>query len=257
MKQLGGALAGLSVLTGNYLFIANSSARNTTEQSSSPPLRSFDTNVKINSDYFTYLSISDERVGYHPVLSLFSRNFSWDPMLDQTPKNLFDASNSLFNLELWSLNYSQYSTAVNLVSRSLRDIKKDVEFVVPTYGDFTSGYGMRWGRMHNGIDVANSIGTPVVAAQHGLVSFAGWNGGYGYTVEILHSNGLTSRYAHLRSIGIKLHQSVKKGQFIGRMGATGHTTGPHLHFEIVTTTKQYLDPFSVFSHEEIKLKLNI
>ena len=48
---------------------------------------------------------------------------------------------------------------------------------------------MRWGRMHNGIGVANSFGTPIVAAQNGLVSFAGWNGGYGYTVEILHSNG--------------------------------------------------------------------
>ena len=257
MNPLGGALAVLSVLIGNYLFIANSSARNTTEQSSSPSLRTFNTNVKINSDYLTYLRISDERVGYHPVLSLFARNFSWDPMIDQTPKNLFGGSNSLFNPDLWSLHSSQYSTAVNLLSRSIRDIKKDAKFIVPTYGDFTSGYGMRWGRMHNGIDVANSVGTPIVAAQHGLVSFAGWNGGYGYTVEILHSNGLTSRYAHLRSIGIKLHQSVKKGQFIGRMGATGHTTGPHLHFEIVTTTKQYLDPFSVFSHEEIKLKLNI
>ena len=244
-------------MIGNYLFIANSSAKNTTEKSSSPSLRSFNTDVKINSNYLTYLRISDERLGYHPALSLFSRNFSWDPMTEQIPKNLFGGSSSLFNLDLWSLHSSQYYTVVNLLSRSLKDIKKDAKFIVPTYGDFTSGYGMRWGRMHNGIDVANSVGTPIVAAQHGLVSFAGWNGGYGYTVEILHSNGLTSRYAHLRSIGIKLRQSVKKGQFIGRMGATGHTTGPHLHFEVVTPTKQYLDPFSVFSHEEINLKLNI
>ena len=75
--------------------------------------------------------------------------------------------------------------------------------------------------MHNGIGVANSFGTPIVAAQNGLVSFAGWNGGYGYTVEILHSNGLTSHYAHLRSIGIKLRQSVKRFNSLEEWGLRG------------------------------------
>lgn len=103
----------------------------------------------------------------------------------------------------------------------------------PAKGMFTSGYGWRWGRMHKGIDVANSVGTPIIAAQRGRVTFAGWsNGGYGYLVEISHEDGSRSLYAHQSRILVDLGEEVRQGQQIGQMGSTGRSTGPHLHFEI-------------------------
>jgi LysM repeat protein len=106
-------------------------------------------------------------------------------------------------------------------------------WIWPAKGLFTSGYGWRWGRMHKGIDVANSVGTPIVAAQHGRVTFAGWSdGGYGYLVEITHDDGSRSMYAHQSRILVDLGEVVSQGQQIGTMGSTGRSTGPHLHFEI-------------------------
>ncbi|MEB3324465.1 MAG: M23 family metallopeptidase, partial [Cyanobacteriota bacterium] len=103
----------------------------------------------------------------------------------------------------------------------------------PARGVFTSGYGWRWGRMHKGIDIANSVGTPIVAAQDGRISFAGWSdGGYGYLVEITHEDGSLSRYAHQSRLLVQVGEEVRQGQQIGLMGSTGRSTGPHLHFEI-------------------------
>lgn len=103
----------------------------------------------------------------------------------------------------------------------------------PAQGLFTSGYGWRWGRMHKGIDIANSVGTPIVAAQDGRITFAGWSdGGYGYLVEITHEDGSLSRYAHQSRILVQVGEEVRQGQQIGLMGSTGRSTGPHLHFEI-------------------------
>jgi len=103
----------------------------------------------------------------------------------------------------------------------------------PARGVFTSGYGWRWGRMHKGIDIANSVGTPIVAAQDGRISFAGWSdGGYGYLVEITHEDGSISLYAHQSRLLVQMGEEVRQGQQIGLMGSTGRSTGPHLHFEI-------------------------
>jgi murein DD-endopeptidase MepM/ murein hydrolase activator NlpD len=98
-------------------------------------------------------------------------------------------------------------------------------------GPVTSAYGERWGRMHTGIDVAASYGEPVRAAQSGKVIRASWFGGYGNCVEISHGNGLVTRYAHMSSFGVEVGQFVEKGQVIGRVGSTGISTGPHIHFE--------------------------
>lgn len=103
----------------------------------------------------------------------------------------------------------------------------------PARGVFTSGYGWRWGRMHKGIDIANSVGTPIIAAQSGRVTFSGWNdGGYGYLVEITHEDGSRSLYAHQSRIFVQVGEEVSQGQQVGLMGSTGRSTGPHLHFEI-------------------------
>jgi murein DD-endopeptidase MepM/ murein hydrolase activator NlpD len=116
-------------------------------------------------------------------------------------------------------------------------------FIWPTKGVLTSGYGWRWGRMHKGIDIAGPIGTPVVAAAEGRVSYAGWNsGGYGYLVEIQHSDGSMTLYAHNNRILVQVGQEVEQGQQIAEMGSTGYSTGPHLHFEIHPTGRGAVNP---------------
>jgi len=98
-------------------------------------------------------------------------------------------------------------------------------FVWPTHGIITQYYG-RW---HGAIDIANSQGTPIVAADAGTVAFAGWSGGLGNAIQIDHGDGFATTYAHLYSIGVQVGQKVEKGAQIGLMGTTGHSTGPHLH----------------------------
>lgn len=103
----------------------------------------------------------------------------------------------------------------------------------PARGAMTSGYGPRWGRMHRGIDIAAPTGTPIVAAAPGVVTYAEWNsGGYGYLVEIEHPNGSITVYAHNSEILVRKGQEVSQGELIAKMGSTGRSTGPHLHFEI-------------------------
>ncbi len=105
-------------------------------------------------------------------------------------------------------------------------------------GTITSGYGMRRHpvykiyRMHTGIDIATSYGTPVLASDGGKVIFAGWKSGYGNCVVIDHGANLTSMYGHLSSINVSTGQKVYKGKTLGGVGSTGTSTGNHLHFEI-------------------------
>lgn len=98
-------------------------------------------------------------------------------------------------------------------------------------GAITSAYGPRWGRLHKGLDIARSYGSPIQAAQAGKITRASWFGAYGLCVEISHGNGVVTRYAHMSSISVKVGQSVAQGQLIGKVGSTGNSTGPHLHFE--------------------------
>jgi murein DD-endopeptidase MepM/ murein hydrolase activator NlpD len=102
----------------------------------------------------------------------------------------------------------------------------------PVSGPVVSPFGMRWGRMHEGIDIAAGSGTPVAAAAAGTVISAGWLGGYGNLVVIDHGGGLATAYAHLSGFGVGYGQSVAQGQVVGYVGCTGHCFGPHLHFEV-------------------------
>ncbi|KPU84187.1 peptidase M23 [Marinosulfonomonas sp. PRT-SC04] len=97
---------------------------------------------------------------------------------------------------------------------------------------YTSGYGMRWGRMHKGTDFAASHGTPIYSTADGVVSSAGWGQGYGKLVKIQHAFGIETRYAHMSKILVKPGQRVSRGQQIGAMGNTGRSTGTHLHYEV-------------------------
>jgi murein DD-endopeptidase MepM/ murein hydrolase activator NlpD len=102
----------------------------------------------------------------------------------------------------------------------------------PADGEVTSEFGWRGGRMHNGIDIAAPIGTEITAAAGGRVSFAGWKGGYGKTVEIDHGDGIMTRYAHQATMKVSEDDLVARGERVGKVGMTGSSTGPHLHFEV-------------------------
>lgn len=104
--------------------------------------------------------------------------------------------------------------------------------VWPLSGTLTSGFGYRWGRMHEGIDIAVAEGTPVRAAKSGTVILASYYGGYGNYICVDHGGGLSTCYAHLSGYASSTGQRVSQGQVIGYSGNTGSSTGPHLHFEV-------------------------
>lgn len=102
----------------------------------------------------------------------------------------------------------------------------------PVSGPITSPFGWRWGRMHEGIDIGASTGTPIHAAAAGTVVYSGWMEGYGNLVVIDHGNGLATAYGHQSALAAGMGASVSQGETIGYVGCTGHCTGPHLHFEV-------------------------
>jgi murein DD-endopeptidase MepM/ murein hydrolase activator NlpD len=104
-------------------------------------------------------------------------------------------------------------------------------FIWPVSGPITSGFGWRWGRMHEGIDIGVACGTPIRAAAGGTVIFAGWMDGYGNLTIIDHGGGIATAYGHQSSIYVG-GGSVSQGQTIGAVGSTGNSTGCHLHFEV-------------------------
>jgi murein DD-endopeptidase MepM/ murein hydrolase activator NlpD len=105
-------------------------------------------------------------------------------------------------------------------------------FIWPVEGVVVSGFGMRWGRLHEGIDITASSGTPIWAAAAGTVIHSGWLGGYGNLVVVDHGNGLSTAYAHASAIHVGVGQSVAQGETIALVGSTGNSSGPHLHFEV-------------------------
>jgi murein DD-endopeptidase MepM/ murein hydrolase activator NlpD len=115
-------------------------------------------------------------------------------------------------------------------------------FVMPTKGAWTSGFGYRWGVLHGGIDLANSIGTPILTASDGVVIAAGPTGGYGNWVKLRHADGTVTLYGHLSAWNVEVGQRVWAGDQIAKMGNTGNSTGPHLHFEVLLNGTDRVDP---------------
>jgi len=107
-------------------------------------------------------------------------------------------------------------------------------FALPLKDSFryTSGFGPRWGRMHEGTDFAAAYGTPIYATADGVVTFSGWSSGYGRLVKIQHEFGIETRYGHQSQLLVKVGQRVSRGEQIGAMGNSGRSTGTHLHYEV-------------------------
>lgn len=116
-------------------------------------------------------------------------------------------------------------------------------FQMPTRGRLSSSFGARWGRMHRGIDIAKDQGSDIMAADGGKVSFSGVKGTYGNMIEIDHENGYKTRYAHASRLILKAGDRVAQGQVIAKVGSTGRSTGPHLHFEVIKNG-EYKNPLN-------------
>ncbi|WIM72882.1 M23 family metallopeptidase [Corynebacterium suedekumii] len=126
--------------------------------------------------------------------------------------------------------------------------------VFPTSGRFTSGYGARWGATHEGIDIANPIGTPVLAVMDGEVISAGNASGFGKWVRVRHDDGAISVYGHVATIDVTVGERVTAGQRIAGMGNEGRSTGPHLHFEIRPDGNRPVDPVDWFAEQGIDVR---
>ena len=134
-------------------------------------------------------------------------------------------------------------TEVESSMLSVKDRLDHTPSIWPSKGWISRGYGMKFDpftgikQMHRGIDIANHIGTPIVAAADGQISSVRKNGGLGKTVAIKHGYGFITRYAHLSEYKVKQGQIVKRGDIIGLMGSTGYSTGSHLHYEVIRNGK--------------------
>ncbi|GLZ43256.1 M23 family metallopeptidase [Actinokineospora sp. NBRC 105648] len=127
------------------------------------------------------------------------------------------------------------------------------KFIKPTQGTFTSGFGARWGVTHYGVDIANSIGTPIVSVADGTVIEAGTASGFGLWVRVQHEDGTISVYGHVNDYVVREGQKVKAGQLIAHLGNRGQSTGPHLHFEIWDASGRKMNPLPWLNARGINL----
>ncbi|AKK08183.1 M23 family metallopeptidase [Corynebacterium testudinoris] len=144
---------------------------------------------------------------------------------------------------------------VTTTMRPVRGQTADGRTVVfPTSGTFTSGYGSRWGATHEGIDIGNSVGTPVLAVMDGTVIDAGPAQGFGNWIRIRHDDGSISVYGHMNTLDVNVGERVTAGQRIAGMGNEGQSTGPHLHFEIRPDGASPADPTAWFARNGITVR---
>lgn len=125
--------------------------------------------------------------------------------------------------------------------------------VLPASGRYTSGFGSRWGSVHQGIDIANALGTPIYSVMDGTVIAAGPARGFGNWVVIKHDSGEISVYGHMRYYDVAVGQRVSAGQKIASIGNEGQSTGPHLHFEIKPDGQTPVDPVPWFAAQGIRI----
>lgn len=139
---------------------------------------------------------------------------------------------------------SQLSTAVSYNQQRLQEelAARLPSFVKPAEGIITTGFEMRWGTFHKGIDIANAEGTPILAVADGTVIDSGPASGFGQWIRILHDDGTITVYGHMSTLDVSVGETVKAGQQIAGMGSLGFSTGPHLHFEVHPGGGDAVDP---------------
>lgn len=132
-------------------------------------------------------------------------------------------------------------TEINAKREIDEEIARRPKVVIPAEGAFTSPFAMRWGTFHGGIDIANAVGTPILAATDGVVVESGPAQGYGNWIRILADDGTLTTYGHMQTLDVAKGERVVAGQKIAGMGSLGFSTGSHLHFE-VEVGGQKIDP---------------
>lgn len=180
--------------------------------------------------------------------------------------NLFLEERGLGNLQLDNaggidagfdiVNINDFVETYDNQLNTLEEILHGVPLGKPTLGSISSGYGYRRNPFtgnglgfHSGIDFRGSIGDTIKATAGGVVIFAAYNGAYGRSIVIKHSETLQTSYSHLNKIDVKVGDVISSGQNIGQLGNTGRSTGPHLHYEISFNNKK-INPINYFNFEE-------
>lgn len=150
---------------------------------------------------------------------------------------------------------TQLATALQYnQERVARDLQARAPMLsVPAVGTFTSGFGPRWGTFHSGVDIANAIGTPIMAVMDGTVIDSGPASGYGNWIRIRHDDGAISVYGHMETLAVAVGERVRAGQQIAGMGSRGFSTGSHLHFEIHPDGTTAVDPVAWFLQRGLNL----
>lgn len=174
--------------------------------------------------YPVVINVSKKEWATNPGLPKDSSFYLSDYLLSNDPIYTTDWSNAVL--------FSQKTMTDTTEEIIFRLANNDEKFTLTWYGRLNSVFGYRWGKQHQGLDLSLNFGDTVVAAFDGIVRYAKPNsGGYGNCIVIRHNNGLETLYGHLNNINVSENQFVKSGELIGLGGSTGHSTGPHLHFE--------------------------
>ena len=156
--------------------------------------------------------------------------FSLDPLKLQRQNQIYDSSDVTAGLKVFIPGIQRIEPkAISPTTTTQTDSN---QMVWPSPGTLSSGYGMRHGRMHQGIDLTRDRGKNIVAAASGVVIFAGNKKGFGKTIIIDHGDGMNTLYAHSEKLYVSKGDTVKQGDLISKMGSTGKSTGIHLHFEV-------------------------
>jgi murein DD-endopeptidase MepM/ murein hydrolase activator NlpD len=147
---------------------------------------------------------------------------------------------------------AQEAARAEAARRTAEEAAQRAEVAKPAEGVLTSGYGARWGSTHQGIDIANEIGTPVRSAAAGEVITAGPASGFGLWVRVQHDDGTITVYGHVNTIDVSVGERVAAGEQIATMGNRGQSTGPHLHFEVLQNGSK-VNPLSWLEEHGVQL----
>jgi hypothetical protein len=145
--------------------------------------------------------------------------------------NIFDPDDLIPGMRIW-ISASRSASAKEKEEKAPVEASSPGKMIWPSQGTISSGFGMRHGRMHTGIDITRDKGTEIRAALGGRVEFTGRQNGFGRTIILNHGRGIKTLYGHNAKIYVRKGMRVKKGAVIAKMGASGRSTGIHLHFEV-------------------------
>jgi len=214
--------------------------------------REIETKTKILENYLKDVEELDRMVrditgkgGYVEEVAVYTDDLSADVVLKEDPNEIYyyinDQEQELDDIDALLNELLEVAPALSEVLSQDKQNMEDHVYLMehtpdmwPTWGTITSVFNeRRYGYYHKGLDIANSIGTPISSTAAGVVIYAGWHGGYGRKIVVYHGFEYSTVYAHLSKMYAAVGDEVEKGEVIGTMGSTGRSTGSHLHYEVL------------------------